>query len=77
MWNVGCIFTCVMPYGTTAGEWLCTTAITSGRALYSMPWMNRSRNMVRPRASTGLDSRSSSMMSSAVTSAGASERDTR
>src|SRR6185312_11029946 len=39
--------------------------------------MKRSRNSVRPRASTALPSRSNSMMSSAVTSAGASERDIR
>ena len=32
MWNVGFIGTVVMPYGITAGEWLCTTAMTSGRA---------------------------------------------
>src|SRR3984957_2576016 len=39
--------------------------------------MKRSRNSVRPLASTALPSRSNSMMSSAVTSAGASERDIR
>src|SRR5260370_8679023 len=39
--------------------------------------MKRSRNRDRPRGSTALPSRSNSMMSSAVTSAGASERDIR
>src|SRR6516225_6617253 len=39
--------------------------------------MKRSRKTDRPRASTALPSRSNSMMSSAVTSAGASERDIR
>src|SRR6516164_5727528 len=39
--------------------------------------MKRSRKTLRPRASTALPSSSNSMMSSAVTRAGASERDIR
>src|SRR5258708_2388561 len=39
--------------------------------------MKRSRNTERPRGSTALPSRSNSMMSSALTSAGASDRDIR
>src|SRR3954462_3244773 len=39
--------------------------------------MNRSKKTARPRASIALPSRSNSMMSSGVTSAGASERDIR
>ena len=63
--------------GMTVGEWLCTTAMTSGRALKASPWMNRSRNMRRSSPATGLESRSSSMMSAAVTSAGARAREIR
>ena len=33
MWNTGRSGTCVMLNGITDGAWLCTTAITSGRAL--------------------------------------------
>ena len=33
MWNSARIGTPVTLKGTTEGEWLCTTAITSGRAL--------------------------------------------
>ena len=33
LWNMACILARTSPKGTTDGEWLCTTAITSGRAL--------------------------------------------
>ena len=33
MWKIGRIGTSVTLKGTTEGEWLCTTAITSGRCL--------------------------------------------
>ena len=33
LWNIACILMRTSPNGTTEGEWLCTTAITSGRAL--------------------------------------------
>ena len=32
MWKIGRNCVPVTPYGTTEGEWLCTTACTSGRA---------------------------------------------
>ena len=33
MWKIGRSLRAVTPNGITAGEWLCTTAATSGRAL--------------------------------------------
>ncbi len=32
MWKTGCSGVPVTPNGITLGEWLCTTACTSGRA---------------------------------------------
>ena len=76
MWKIARIGTPVTLNGTTEGEWLCTTALTSGRALKISPWMKRSRTDSRPRSSIGRLSRSYSIRSSSVTSSGASERAT-